>query len=333
MTTAETANVQLDDDAHLAVAAAGGDSVAFGAIYDRYADRLYDFCVGMLRDREAAADCVQDVFVTAATKLALLREPDRLRSWLYAIARHEAIGRLNARRREDLTDTMPDQPSGEPDTEALAAPPRPGRPDRAGLRGPDRPGPHRAGADLPPRPGRPGTGRRTRRQPHQRQHLGRAAAGEHPAFPRCASGGTPHRRRSADLPDAGRDPARLGRETHRPDAQTHCPPHRRLHGVRERSTGTRQPGGAAGRRAAVHPRAAMAAPTGGQACARSDSRWRPWHPRTVSPAARAATDLAKATNHVGHLSISTPRIWKTRTTTHPWRCCTAVASRSAGPGA
>ena len=121
MTTAGTANVHVDDDGELARAAADGNSVAFGAIYDRYADRLFDFCVGMLRDREAAADCVQDVFVTAATKLSLLREPDRLRSWLYAIARHEAIGRLNARRREELTDTMPDQPSAEPGTEAVAA--------------------------------------------------------------------------------------------------------------------------------------------------------------------------------------------------------------------
>ncbi len=51
------------------MAAATGDRTALAAIYDRYADRLYDFCLGMLRDREAAADCVQDVFVTAATKL------------------------------------------------------------------------------------------------------------------------------------------------------------------------------------------------------------------------------------------------------------------------
>ena len=110
MTTAGTANVHLDDDGELARAAAGGDSVAFGAIYDRYADRLFDFCVGMLRDREAAADCVQDVFVTAATKLRLLREPDRLRSWLYAIARHEAIGRLNARRVSISATPVPTRP-------------------------------------------------------------------------------------------------------------------------------------------------------------------------------------------------------------------------------
>jgi DNA-directed RNA polymerase specialized sigma24 family protein len=79
------------DDAELALAAAGGNQLAFSAIYDRYADRLYDFCVGMLRDGGAAADCVQDVFVTAATKLVQLQDPNRLRAWLYAIARHEAL--------------------------------------------------------------------------------------------------------------------------------------------------------------------------------------------------------------------------------------------------
>jgi hypothetical protein len=46
-------------DAELACAAGAGDRVAFAGIYDRYADRLHDFCVGMVRDRDAAADCVQ----------------------------------------------------------------------------------------------------------------------------------------------------------------------------------------------------------------------------------------------------------------------------------
>ncbi len=58
-------------DAELAAAAATGNQAAFAGIYDRYADRLHDFCVGMVRDREAAADCVQDTFVTAATRLSV----------------------------------------------------------------------------------------------------------------------------------------------------------------------------------------------------------------------------------------------------------------------
>jgi len=39
----------------LARVAATGDRQAFAAIYDRHADRLHDFCVGMLRNRDAAA--------------------------------------------------------------------------------------------------------------------------------------------------------------------------------------------------------------------------------------------------------------------------------------
>lgn len=109
------------DDAELAVAAARGSQLAFAAIYDRYADRLYDFCAGMLRDRDAAADCVQDVFVTAATKLTQLEDPDRLRAWLYAIARHQALERIRLRRREMPSDELPEQASGDADPATLVA--------------------------------------------------------------------------------------------------------------------------------------------------------------------------------------------------------------------
>src|SRR6478609_8209463 len=81
----------VDTDADLARAAAAGDRGAFAGIYDRYADRLFDFCVGMLRDRDDAADCVQDAFCTAASRLGQLRDADKLRPWLYAIARNEAL--------------------------------------------------------------------------------------------------------------------------------------------------------------------------------------------------------------------------------------------------
>ena len=59
----------MGTDAELVRASAAGDRSAFAGIYDRYANRLQDFCVGMLRDRDGAADCVQDVFCIAATRL------------------------------------------------------------------------------------------------------------------------------------------------------------------------------------------------------------------------------------------------------------------------
>ncbi|MDD7926372.1 RNA polymerase sigma factor [Actinomycetospora chibensis] len=107
-------------DASLA-AAAPTSSTAFAAIYRRYGDALHDFCLGMLRDPDAAADCVQDVFCTAATRLGQLREHDKLRSWLYAIARHEALARLRGRRREEVADELPDRPSPEHSLDTLAA--------------------------------------------------------------------------------------------------------------------------------------------------------------------------------------------------------------------
>lgn len=107
-------------DAALA-AAASTSSTAFAAIYRRYGDALHDFCLGMLRDPDAAADCVQDVFCTAATRLGQLREHDKLRPWLYAIARHEALARLRGRRREQVVDELPDHPSPDHSADTLVA--------------------------------------------------------------------------------------------------------------------------------------------------------------------------------------------------------------------
>lgn len=108
-------------DADLATAAAAGDRPAFAAIYDRYANRLHDFCVGMLRDRDTAADCVQDAFCTAATKLPQLRDPDKLRPWLYSIARNEALRHQRERRREEPTDMLPELETTHAGPETLAA--------------------------------------------------------------------------------------------------------------------------------------------------------------------------------------------------------------------
>jgi RNA polymerase sigma factor (sigma-70 family) len=103
------------DDAELVRAATAGDRGAFAAIYDRYADRLHDFCWSVLRDRDEAADATQDAFLVAAERLGQLRDPERLRPWLYAVARSQALRRARARSRlapeEDMTD-LPDPATG-----------------------------------------------------------------------------------------------------------------------------------------------------------------------------------------------------------------------------
>ncbi len=107
-------------DAELALAAADGDRRAFAEIYDRYADKLHDFCIGMLRDRDSAADCVQDGFCIVATSLSGLREPDKLRPWLYSIVRNEAHKRLRELKRERPSEELPDVLSTDASPDTMA---------------------------------------------------------------------------------------------------------------------------------------------------------------------------------------------------------------------
>jgi RNA polymerase sigma factor (sigma-70 family) len=86
-------------DADLVAGVLAADRDAFAAMYDRYGTKLYDFAYSMLRHREDAADAVADSFVLVAERLSQLRDPERLRPWLYAIVRSECLRKLRARKR------------------------------------------------------------------------------------------------------------------------------------------------------------------------------------------------------------------------------------------
>jgi RNA polymerase sigma factor (sigma-70 family) len=76
---------------------AANDPVALGATYDHYAPGLYAYCRSLLTEPAEAADAVHDTFVIAAVRLGGLREPSRLRPWLYAVARNECHRHLASR--------------------------------------------------------------------------------------------------------------------------------------------------------------------------------------------------------------------------------------------
>ncbi len=112
---------RIISDTDLARAAAAGDRAALAAIYNRYASPLHAYCAGMLRDRHAASDCVQEVFCIATTELPKLRNADKLRPWLYAIARRSALRALSERRREAAFDELPDNAATGPGPFTLTA--------------------------------------------------------------------------------------------------------------------------------------------------------------------------------------------------------------------
>lgn len=85
-----------------------GERAAFAEMYERFADRIYGFCVLLLRDLDEAGDVTHDTFVVAAQRIAQLRDAERLQSWLFAIARHQCYRRLRQRGRVTLVESAPD---------------------------------------------------------------------------------------------------------------------------------------------------------------------------------------------------------------------------------
>ena len=82
-------------DGDLVAAVVAGDPAALAAAYDQFAPGLYGYCRSLLSEPAAAAGAVRDTFVVAEVKLPLLRDPSRLRPWLYAVARNECRRRLH----------------------------------------------------------------------------------------------------------------------------------------------------------------------------------------------------------------------------------------------
>ena len=76
-------------DEHLVQQAAAGDRAAFGELYSRYAHVVHAILLARVR-RHEAEDLVQDVFLTAMSRLAQLRDSTSFSSWICTIARNRA---------------------------------------------------------------------------------------------------------------------------------------------------------------------------------------------------------------------------------------------------
>jgi RNA polymerase sigma factor (sigma-70 family) len=95
-------------DGEVVASIVAGNPDGLAAAYDRYADPLFKYCRTLLSDPADAADAVQDTFVIAASRLDGLRDPERLRSWLYTVARNESLRILRSKKGTSALDEAPD---------------------------------------------------------------------------------------------------------------------------------------------------------------------------------------------------------------------------------
>ncbi len=103
-----------------------GDPEAFEVLVREHQDRVFDFCVRMVGDREEANDLVQEIFVSVHQNVGKFREDSKLSTWIFRISKNQCINRLKYLKRrgrgrsDEYEDVGEDVLSG-----AMGAPPTP----------------------------------------------------------------------------------------------------------------------------------------------------------------------------------------------------------------
>jgi len=96
--------LEQSSDKRLARRATRGDERALGAIFERYQQELYRFCLGLLGEPQDAQDALQNTMVKALRALPGEKREIALRPWLYRIAHNEAINLRRGTREVEALD-------------------------------------------------------------------------------------------------------------------------------------------------------------------------------------------------------------------------------------
>lgn len=75
----------------LVARACGGDTAAFGLLYQRYVDRVYSYLRFRVRDPALTEDLTQEVFIQVMRGLATLEWRGSLAPWILRIARNTVV--------------------------------------------------------------------------------------------------------------------------------------------------------------------------------------------------------------------------------------------------
>jgi RNA polymerase sigma-70 factor, ECF subfamily len=78
---------------------ASSDPALLAAVYSEHGPGIRRFLQGLLGDRAAADDALQETFARAFRRMDTLRDPERIAPWLFGIARNVALEARKARRR------------------------------------------------------------------------------------------------------------------------------------------------------------------------------------------------------------------------------------------
>ena len=102
-------------DELLAIRCQLGEPAAFDALIERWHQPLWKYIRRLTNNDEAAADTVQDVWLRVLRAMPGLRDPARLRPWLFGIARRAVMDRLRQKYAEPASVPVDDADLAAPD--------------------------------------------------------------------------------------------------------------------------------------------------------------------------------------------------------------------------
>lgn len=76
------------------------DDRAFKQLVEKHKDRVYNTCLGFLRNTEDAEDIAQEVFVKVFNSIATFKGDSSLSTWIYRISVNKSLELLRYRKRE-----------------------------------------------------------------------------------------------------------------------------------------------------------------------------------------------------------------------------------------
>jgi RNA polymerase sigma-70 factor (ECF subfamily) len=86
-----------DNESLLIAALKNGSYKAFDALYERYAKRLYGYCLQLTKSPEDSEEIVQDVFLKLWNNRLKIRQEETLRSLLFLMIKHQVINLFRAK--------------------------------------------------------------------------------------------------------------------------------------------------------------------------------------------------------------------------------------------
>lgn len=98
-------------DSDLVAFIVAGDPEGLARAFDRHAVPLFAYCGYQVREPTVAAGVTSDTFRIAASRLAGLREPGRLRPWLYAVARVRCLSLIASGEATSAAGTVTEEPA------------------------------------------------------------------------------------------------------------------------------------------------------------------------------------------------------------------------------